>query len=282
MSQSHCEPQPVTTERRKRRRASTKPAVKPPDPDWLWTEDRQIRRTAFAEIEALAGRAFTLDAAANDAGDNAMCDQFCSPANSFLDAQHAGHIWINPPFTQLLSFMQHYLHCPSSTSACILIPGYLPQELKPMLTNMRLLKRFTKGTSLFTTPTKSGARVAMPGTHWPVYIHTDVAADTSLTDTTVNGTPLHRLHNAAVVLEETPPHGIQTTDQHLTMLLEGSAANSEGVIRTLVDTGASANFVSPQLLARLGTAWDDTSATSASLRVADNTEAKLIGKASAS
>lgn len=203
--------QPVTTKRRKRRRTSTRSAVKPLAPDWLWTEDRQIRQTAFAEIEALAGRVFTLDAAANDAGDNAMCAQFCSPANSFLDAEHTGHIWINPPFTQLPSFMQHYLHCkqlnPSSTSACILIPGYLLQELKPMLTNMRLLKRFTKGTSLFTTPTKSGARVAMPGTHWPVYIYTDVAAD--VTDITVNGTPLHRLRNAVGMTEElTLPHGV--------------------------------------------------------------------------
>lgn len=50
------------------------------------------------------------------------------------------------------------------------------------------------------------------------------------------------------------------------------------MIRTLIDTGATTNFVSPQLLARLGTAWDNTSA---SLRLADNTEAKLIGKASA-
>ena len=45
--------QPVTTKRRKRRRASAKSAVKPPAPDCLWTEDGQIRSTTFAEIEAL-------------------------------------------------------------------------------------------------------------------------------------------------------------------------------------------------------------------------------------
>lgn len=59
------------------------------------------------------------------------------------------------------------------------------------------------------------------------------------------------------------------------MLLEGSAANAEGVIRTLIDSGATANFVSPRLLATLGTAWESTSA---SLRLADSTEAKLIGE----
>ena len=116
-------------------------ATKPAAPDWLWTEDRQIRSTAFAEIEALAGRAFTLDAAANDAGDNAMCADFCSPSNSFLAAEHTGHIWIHAPFTKLLPFVQHYLHskqqAPSSTSACILVPGYLLQHLQPRLANMR-------------------------------------------------------------------------------------------------------------------------------------------------
>ena len=97
-------------------------------------EARQNKSTAIAEIEALAGRAFTLDAAANDAKDNAICTKFCSSVNSFLDAEHTGHTWINPPLAQLLSFMQHYLHCkqlnPSSTSACVLFPGYLLQEVK--------------------------------------------------------------------------------------------------------------------------------------------------------
>lgn len=98
-----------------------------------------------------------------------------------------------------------------------------------------------------------------------------------MTDITLEGTPLHRLHNAAVMQEQvTIPHGIQTTNQHLTMLLEGSAPNTEGIVRTSVDTRASASFASPRLLARLGTAWENTSA---SLRLADTTEAKLTGKA---
>lgn len=170
------------------------------------------------------------------------------------------------------------MHCkqlnPSSTSVCVFIPSYVLQESKPMLTNMRLLKKFTKGTSLFVTPTKSGTHAAMPGTHWPVYIYTDIAADVS--DITVEGTPLHCLHNAAVMQEElTIPHGVQTANQQLTMLLEGSAPTAEGIVHTLIDTGASANFASPQLLARLGTTWENTSA---SLRLAASIEAKLTGK----
>lgn len=34
---------------------------------------------------------FTLDVAADDAGDNVVCTD-CSPSNSFLDAEHTVHI----------------------------------------------------------------------------------------------------------------------------------------------------------------------------------------------
>ena len=84
----------------------------------------------------------------------------------------------------------------------------------------------------------------------PVYIYTDTAAD--VTDVTVKGTILHRLHNAAVMQEElTIPRGVLTTNQNFTMFIEGSAHNTEGVVRTLVDTGLTANFGRLQLLARL-------------------------------
>ncbi len=198
---------------------------KPPTPDWLWTEDRQIRKTAFADIEALSGRAFTLDAAANDIGDNAVCAAYCTLSNSFLDAEHTGHIWINAPYTKLPSFMQHYLHCkqmaPDATSACVLVPGYLLDVLKPLLADMRLLKRFNNGTQLFNAPTKSGKALAMSGVHWPVYVYTDLPADT--VEITVHGTPLHRLHNATVH-NDSPPELMDSTDQHLSMLFEGTVS----------------------------------------------------------
>ena len=48
----------------------------------------------IAEIEAHAGCASALDAAAIDAGDNAMCTESCSPDNIFLAAGHTGPIGI--------------------------------------------------------------------------------------------------------------------------------------------------------------------------------------------
>ena len=214
-------------------------------PAWLWTEDRQLKHTVFTEIQALLGCKFTLDAASNDDGSNAHCTGFCSdcPSNSFLDGVCTGHMWINAPFTQLMPFLQHYLHCkqlnPDSTSACILIPGYLLKPMRSMLGSMRLLKRYSKGSQLFTTPTKLGNRAAMPGAHWPVYVYTDVPAD--VMDRAVEGTPLHALHNCTLhATDAVPDCQPLSTDKHLTMLFEGGTTKQCLSYTILMDTGASA------------------------------------------
>ena len=57
---------------------------------------------------------------------------------------------LNAPFSNLLAFVQHYLHCkqlaPAQTTACILIPGYLLKPLRSILTGMRLLNSFRNAT----------------------------------------------------------------------------------------------------------------------------------------
>ena len=251
-------------------------------PDWLWSEDRQLKQPGFAEIQALSGRKFTLDAAALSDGSNAMCTDFCSPSDSFLDRTHTGHLWINAPFSNLLAFVQHYLHCkqlaPAQTTACILIPGYLLKPLRSLLTGMRLLKRYSKGAQLFTAPDKNGQRKAMPGIHWPVYVYTDIPVNT--VDIAVESTTLHGLHNATVVHDNTdaipvPDSSITGTDKHLTMLFEGTTVQQRLKLQVLLDTGASANFVSPRVLADLNMQFQPAGAK---LRLAGDTEAAILGK----
>ena len=141
-------------------------AAKPATPDWVWSENRKLLPTVFQEIQALCGREFTLDAVANDSGDNSLCTNFCSPSNSFMSREHTGHIWINAPFTQLTTFVQHYLHCkqlsPDNTNGCVLVPGYLMPVLKPLLSGMTCLKRFTKGAAIFEQSTRSGSMATSP------------------------------------------------------------------------------------------------------------------------
>ena len=80
--------------------------VKPSAPGWVWSENRKLLPTVFQEIQVLCGREFTLDAAANENGDNVLCTNFCSPSNSVMSNEHTGHIWINAPFLQLTTFVQ--------------------------------------------------------------------------------------------------------------------------------------------------------------------------------
>ena len=177
------------------------PAIEPTAPDWVWSEGRKLLPTVFQEIQALCGHEFTLDAAANDTGDNALCTNFCSPSDSSMSRVHTGHIWINAPFTQLSAFLQHYLHCkqlsPDNTSACILVPGYLMPVLKSLLSGMTCLKRFSKGATLFEQSTRSGSMATSPSLHWPVYIFTDVP--TASYEALGRGQSMHRLHNATVL-----------------------------------------------------------------------------------
>lgn len=95
-----------------------------------------------------------------------------------MSKEHTGHIWINAPFTQLTTFVQHYLHCkqlsPDNTTGCVLVPGYLMPVLKPLLSGMTCLKRFTKGAAIFEQSTRSGSMATSPSLQWPVYVFTDV------------------------------------------------------------------------------------------------------------
>ena len=203
-----------------------------------------------------------------------------------MSKEHTGHIWINAPFTQLTAFVQHYLHCKqlslANTSACILVPGYLMPVLKPLLCGMTCLKRFTKGAALFEHATRSGNLAAAPSLHWPAYVFTDVptAADQALE----RGHSMHRLHNATV--PSLAHDSDLESDERLAMLFEGTfpcptpgaiSGGGDGGVTSpvLLDTGASANFVSPRLLRQLAVSY---AASSATLRLADDSSAPILGK----
>ena len=144
-----------------------------------------------------------------------------------MSETHTGHIWINASFTQLTTFVQHYLHCkqlsPDSTSACTLVPGYL-LPLKSMLSGMTCLNRYTKGAALFEHSTRSGHLAVAPSLSWPVYIFSDVP--TGANQAFNCGQSMHRLHNATV-LSAAHDSGLES-DERLAMLFEGSFTGGFG------------------------------------------------------
>ena len=197
---------------------------------------------------------------------------------------HTGHIWIHAPFTQLSTFLQHYLHCkqlsPDNTSACILVPGYLMPVLKSLLSGMTCLKPFSKGAALSEQSTRFGSMATSPSLNWPVYIFTD--APTAACEALGRGQSMHRLHNATV-LSAAHDSDLESKE-HLAMLFEGSfcggfdgRGGDGGQLNSpiLFDTGASSSFVNPSLLQKLGISYAPSFAT---LSLADDSSSPILGK----
>ena len=145
---------------------------------------------------------------------------------------------------------------------------------KPLLSGMRLLRKFSKGAAIFEQPLCEGHAAIAAGVSWPVYIYTDVPDEGSTAFD--SGQPVHKLHNATVV---SVAQGIDTpVDKHLAMLFEGCFWGEHGrglSASVLLDSGSSSNFVSPGFLQQLGISH---SPSSAKLKLADSSEAPILGK----
>ena len=142
--------------------------------------DRMVLPTEFNRIQRLIGRQFTWDAACNDSGDNALCRSFSCPARSFLDTDVSGHtVWINPPYTMIKQFIQHYKSCklrnPTATSACFVLPKWTGDWVAE-LAGMQLIKEYPIHSVLFSAPAGDGSRRQLPGIPWPVQVWYDPPA----------------------------------------------------------------------------------------------------------
>ena len=212
-----------------------------PQPDGVvptTTEDRAINLAEFEHIQDLSGHVFTLDACSNPSGDNALCKQFCSSDNSFLDHMVVGHhVWLNAPFSRLYEFIDHYITqkqtSPSTTSACIVVPRWKGLgSVHPALASMRLIKCFPQGYHLFNAPEPVGSkRRRLPGIPWPVDIFYDA------------------------------PTPVNTSK--LAMVFQGQIFGTP--VRLLVDSGAKLNYLSVKLCQQLGITIDPSVQTEVTL-----------------
>ena len=143
--------------------------------------------------------------------------------------------------------MSHYTECKSissSTTACILVPEFLVSTLQPLLKGMSLIKTYPKDSALFDAATASGMRCMQPGTHWPTHIHSDAIKPATFSSTD------HICHAAAHQPVAQAPPPAQQSDSPLTMLFEGLLERQAA--RVLLDSGATANFLSKTMLESTG------------------------------
>lgn len=139
-----------------------------------------------------------------------------------MNELHSGHIWVDAPCTLLPEFVQHYVQCKQATSsaACIVVPGFLLPVMCPFLKGMHIVKTYSKGSTLSDSPTASGKRRVMAGTHRPVHVFTDAVMPTHIAP--VAGRQCH-LVNKAVVHQPSavPSVAAAVSNQPSTMLFEG-------------------------------------------------------------
>ena len=201
-------------------------------------DDRAVNVAEFEFIQDLCGHKFTLDACSDPEGNNALCEQFCSPEHSFLDHSMVGHnVWLNAPFSRLFEFIDHYVTqkqtSPSNTSACIVVPRWKGVgSAHPALASMRLIKCFPQGYHLFNAPESVGSkRKRLPGIPWPVDVFYDA------------------------------PTPVNTSK--LAMAFQGQIFGAP--VRLLIDSGAKHNYLSVKLCQQLGITVDPSVQTEVTL-----------------
>lgn len=218
----------------------------------------------------MSGQTFTVDACANANGDNALCDRYYSSADSFLQADITeAHIWCNPPFIMLEDCLSRYRVLkdshPQTISGCFLMPSKSVARLTPLLQGMVLLHTFPKGTTLFQGPRPDGTRAVLPPCPFSVSVYWDrpVSSDSS------QG---HSILSAAA------------RTRSLDMLFCGRVAGSHANVLVtpasiLIDSGATAPFISPECAKRLQLVIrrTDVKPGSARVRLADGSSIPIHG-----
>ena len=222
------------------------------------TEDRMFDPVQFDLLQKAMGRRFTLEAACNDCGDNALIpDNYCSPADSFFDRPLAGQfIFMNGPFSQYAEWLDHYCQekakDPYSISACIVAPAWKGAVFNKYFKGMSLVKQYPKGTRLFwAKDAQTGERKLMPGIPWTVNVWYDPPKIRPRPRITVLQDDSAVTGEAVVNQQSTTRQGNEQLLPYLSMQTWGDFMGQK--VKVLFDTGATGRgFISHQLLQKLG------------------------------
>ena len=201
-------------------------------------QNRRVTSATLARIRKLLpqGHSFTMEACTDNSGSNCVLGPGvarCSLDSSFLSADLKGHhIWLNPPFSAVTPFIDHYLEQKRlhPEISCVLVLPDLSVG-NALVSEWTLLHTFPRSSKVFAAPDKKGHFRPMRPCPFPVKVWYDppvVSAPTL--------SPLSDLHSNCP-----------------TFVLPGklnSTAAEVGIAtqRILLDSGATACFVSTNWL----------------------------------
>ena len=214
----------------------------------------------MARVQTNLSVSFSMDAACNPHGTNALCPRYATPSTFTTQCVSGEALWCCAPAHEVREYQQHYERSkrkdPHHTCAVFVVPKF--PHLTGYFSQLRykLVEEFPTGTTLFVSANGGKARLPMPPTPFPVQLwYYPPAVVTSLES--VTGT-----HSRA-------------------MCFDSIASLKPAVI--LVDSGADAHgtadgFISRQFALSLGVSIQPSN--TASVRLADGQPHPLLGEVS--
>ena len=203
---------------------------------------RALTPSVMAEIEQLMDRRLSFDAHAVRAGFGELCN-LCAPRGRVLSSVDlGGHTVLFTPssLSALQQQLAHYRACKrqrSDTAACILLPAFVERKASSLLAGMRRVHRYAPGSPLFNGLSLSGAPEPLP----PLPYSVDVWYDAPSPGPSARPAPFLSTVSSPVL------SAVAGAPLPLVHVLAAGLP-----FKTLVDSGASHDFISDSVVRQLG------------------------------
>jgi len=191
----------------------------------------RLSKHEFHAIQTMLGRDFTIDTAADDLGVTKQTQVFYSPARPFTRLHALGTsetLWVNTPYRDLSRWIRHYRtlkHSNPTLSACFVVPNrpltMQDTDVQSLMQSAQILKTIDTDTPAFQR--YDGTYFSAP---WPVHVVYDPPSP---------AVPILRSY--------------QSDDNARTLTFPAMLAGTP--VSSLLDTGATHNFIDERLRRRL-------------------------------
>lgn len=215
----------------------------------------KFKRLEFDKFVAPYGT-FTVDACATP--ETAQAEKFYSSQKSFLKADVGGEsVWLNVPFRQTGQYLRHYLECkakaPESTCAVMVVPKWTTAWWWKFTKDMRVLKEYPAGISVFSSTSPEGYEVEMKPPRWDTVVLYDppiVLAKPQPWESTVEEKPLEDVVDVKSPLDqvEAELNGLEPTS---TLVIRFRAKVRGDTLTVLLDSGASEDYIDYRVVDKL-------------------------------
>ena len=136
--------------------------------------DRMVDPAIMARVQTNLSVSFSMDAACNPHGTNALCPRYATPSTFTTQCVSGEALWCCAPAHEVREYQQRYKRSkrkdPHHTCAVFVVPKF--PHLTGYFSQLRykLVEEFPTGTTLFVSANGGKARLPMPPTPFPIQL----------------------------------------------------------------------------------------------------------------